>query len=218
MLDNSIQNAIFSAYTAANKSINITGKDNYVLAVTKDNGFRVGDKLLKVDGIDADSVDTLRDTLNKKKVGDKFKVLVNRNNKDVEIEVIVPEDKLVGVMIITNYKYDVPDEISSTFRNGEGGSSGGLVLSLAIYSKITDTDLLHGRNIAGTGTIDVLGNVGEIDGIKYKIQGAVKNKMEVVLVSSYNYDEAIKVVKDNNYKIDIVKVDSLKEAIEYLTQ
>ena len=100
-------------------------------------------------------------------------------------------------MIVTNYDYDLPEELDIKFKSGEGGSSGGLVLSLGIYSEITKTDLLKGRNVAGTGTIDIDGNVGEIDGIKYKKAGAVKNKMDIVLVSPDNYEEAIKVVDYN---------------------
>ena len=125
---------------------------------------------------------------------------------------------MIGLMVITNYIYDLDDEIGISFKNSEGGSSGGMILSLGIYSKITGIDLLKGRHVAGTGTISMDGLVGEIDGIKYKIAGAVKNKMDVVLVSSYNYDEALKVVKDNNYKIEIVKVENLKDAIDYLAK
>ena len=121
-------------------------------------------------------------------------------------------------MLVTNYEYDVPDDLDIAFKSGEGGSSGGLILSLGIYSKITGLDLLKGRNIAGTGTIDIEGNVGEIDGIKYKIAGAVRKKMDVILVSPYNYEEAKKVVKENNYNIKIVKVNTFKEAVEYLTK
>ena len=90
-------------------------------------------------------------------------------------------------------------------------------MSLSIYSAISGKDILKGRNIAGTGTIDMNGNVGEIGGIKYKIMGAVKNKMDVVLVPSANYKEAIKVKEAKNYKIKIVKVDTFMDAIDYLT-
>ena len=121
-------------------------------------------------------------------------------------------------MLITNYIYETPDDLNINFRSGEGGSSGGLVLALGIYSEITDTDILKGRNIAGTGTIDIDGTIGEIDGIKYKIAGAVRNKMDVVLVSPYNYEEAKQVVKENNYNIEIVCVKTFEEAINYLTK
>ncbi len=218
MLDNSIQNALFAAYTAAGKEIGITGSNNYVLAVTKDNGFVIGDKVLKIDNIDVKDITSIKEVLNNKKVGEEVNVLVNRNNKNININVPVPEDRVLGIMIITNYEYNVPDDISATFKSSEGGSSGGMILSLAIYSKISGVDILKGRNIAGTGTIDMYGNVGQIDGIKYKIAGAVKNNIDLVLVSPDNYEEAIEVVKKNKYKIDIVKVSTLNEAIEYLTK
>ena len=38
------------------------------------------------------------------------------------------------------------------------------------------------------------GNVGAIDGIKYKLKGAVKKNMDVVLVPEANYEEALKVI------------------------
>ena len=120
--------------------------------------------------------------------------------------------------MVTNYDYSLEDELDINFKSGEGGSSGGLILSLGIYSKISGVDILKGRKIAGTGTIDIDGNVGEIDGIKYKIAGAAKKKMDIVLVSPYNYDEAKKVIKEHNYKIKLVKVSTFKEAVEYLTK
>lgn len=218
MLDNSYQNAIFAAYKAAGQEINIKGQENIVLATTKDNSLKIGDRIIAVDGRDIKNVDTIKEILSLKNVNDNIDILVNRNGKEHHVNLIVPEDKMIGIMVITNYIYDLDDEIGISFKNSEGGSSGGMILSLGIYSKITGIDLLRGRNVAGTGTISMDGLVGEIDGIKYKIAGAVKNKMDVVLVSSYNYDEALKVVKDNNYKIEIVKVENLKDAIDYLAK
>ena len=90
------------------------------------------------------------------------------------------------------------------------------MLTLTIYNAISEEDIIKGRNIAGTGTIASDGSVGEIDGIKYKIMGAVKNNMDLVFVPSANYDEAIKVKENNNYDIDIIKVDTFKEAVQYL--
>ena len=42
--------------------------------------------------------------------------------------------------------------------------------------------------------------------------------MDILLVSPYNYEEAEKVIKDNNYNIELVKVSTFKEAVEYLTK
>lgn len=218
MLDNSVQNATFVAYTNTDKQITITGMKNIVIATTKDNGIKIGDIIISADNHKISSINDLKELVDNKNVGDTISLLVERNNKERSIEITLEEDKILGIATITNYEYELPDELNINFKSGEGGSSGGLILSLGIYSEITGIDILQGRNIAGTGTIDINGNVGEIDGIKYKIAGAVKNKMDVVLVSPYNYEEAKKVVKDNNYDIELVEISTFEEAINYLTK
>ena len=117
---------------------------------------------------------------------------------------------------MTDFELDTSDEVKLKFKKSESGSSGGLMMALSIYSAISESDILKGRNIAGTGTIDINGNVGEISGVKYKIMGAAKNDIDIVFVPSANYKEAIKTKKDNNYKLDIVSVDTFLDAINYL--
>lgn len=218
MLENSIQNATLVAYKEANKKIEIKETKNIVIATTKDNGIEIGDEIIEVDNTPVIDITTIKKYLETKKENDIVKIKIKRNGKTKEIPITLDKTKVIGIAMITNYEYETEDELNINFKSGEGGSSGGLVLALGIYSEITGIDLLKGRNVAGTGTIDVLGNVGEIDGVKYKIAGAVKNKMDVILVSPYNYEEAKKVIKENNYKIELVKVSTFKEAIEYLTK
>ena len=218
MLENSIQNATFVAYNYANKKIEIKDTKNIVIATTKENGIEIGDIINSIDEIPIENSSTIKNYIDNLSKGDTVTLNIIRDGKEKQINITLDEDKVIGVMIITNYVYETEDEIDIDFKNGEGGSSGGLILSLGIYSEITGIDLLKGRNIAGTGTIDIDGNVGEIDGIKYKIAGAVKNNMDVILVSPYNYEEAKKVIDDNNYKIELVCVKTFEEAIEYLTK
>lgn len=218
MLDNSIQNATFVAYKHAGIEINIKDKKNIVIATTKDNGIKIGDILVSADDQIIDNISDLKELVISKNVGDTIKLVVKRDNKNKEISIPVEEDKLIGIATITNYEYEFPNDLNINFKSSEGGSSGGLILSLGIYSEITGIDILKGRNIAGTGTIDIEGNVGEIDGVKYKIAGAVKDKMDIILVSPYNYEEAKKVVEENNYDIELIEVSTFKEAIDYLTK
>ena len=162
----------------------------------------------------------IKQTIEEKNVGDAINLKIKRNNKEQEVVAKIEKEenkKALGVMIVTNYNLKPEKEVKLKFKQSESGSSGGLMMSLSIYSAISGKDILKGRNIAGTGTIDMNGNVGEIGGIKYKIMGAVKNKMDVVLVPSANYKEAIKVKEAKNYKIKIVKVDTFMDAIDYLT-
>lgn len=218
MLDNSINNATYVAYNYAGKNLTIKEIENIVIATTKDNGLKIGDIILSIDDYEVENNKTIKEYLSSLNPGDKVNLKIKRNDKEETISITIDEDKVIGIMLITNYIYETPDDLNINFRSGEGGSSGGLVLALGIYSEITDTDILKGRNIAGTGTIDIDGTIGEIDGIKYKIAGAVRNKMDVVLVSPYNYEEAKQVVKENNYNIEIVCVKTFEEAINYLTK
>lgn len=218
MLDNSIENAMYVAYKYAGKNIKIKDRENIVIATIKDNNIHIGDIIIEVDNIQVETVDTIKDYLKKLNAGDIVNVKIKRNKQEKDIKVVLDDDKLLGIMVMTNYSYETDEDLNIAFKNGEGGSSGGLILALGIYSEITGTDILKGRNIAGTGTIDIDGNIGEIDGIKYKIAGAVKDKMDIVLVSPDNYEEAKKVIKENNYKIKLVKVSTFEEAVKYLTK
>ncbi len=61
------------------------------------------------------------------------------------------------------------------FKVGEtGGPSGGLVFSIGLVELLTEMDLMQGRHIAGTGTIDNRGVIGPIGGINEKILSAKK--------------------------------------------
>ena len=220
LLENSINNATYVAYKSANKKIEITKTKYVVVAVTKENGLKRGDEILEVEGKKVSSLEMIKQTIEEKNVGDAINLKIKRNNKEQEVVAKIEKEenkKALGVMIVTNYNLKPEKEVKLKFKQSESGSSGGLMMSLSIYSAISGKDILKGRNIAGTGTIDMNGNVGEIGGIKYKIMGAVKNKMDVVLVPSANYKEAIKVKEAKNYKIKIVKVDTFMDAIDYLT-
>jgi PDZ domain-containing secreted protein len=46
--------------------------------------------------------------------------------------------------------------------------------------------------------------------------GAVNSHADIFLVPEENYEEAIKVKKEKGYKIDVVSVKTLKDAIDYL--
>ena len=90
------------------------------------------------------------------------------------------------------------------------------MISLAIYNRLVDEDLTKGRKIAGTGTIDKNGNVGEIGGVKYKVMGANSGKADVFFVPEANYKEAMKFKQEKGYNLNIVMVKTLDDAIDYL--
>ena len=216
MLENSIDNATILAYRYANKTVNITGYNNVILANYNDNDLKIGDNIISIDNVKVSNLIDIKNELDKKEANQTITISVMRDNKEHSFKIKLDDEKKLGIIVQTDYEYELDPEINIKFKTSESGSSGGLMLALSIYNAITSEDITHGFKVAGTGTIDIEGNVGEIGGIKYKIMGAVRNKMDLVFVPTANYDEAIKVKKEHNYDIDIIKVNTFEEALNYL--
>lgn len=219
MLNNSIDNAKYVAYKAAGKDITISKKMHQVIATTTKTNLKIGDEILEVNNQKIEDSEEIREIIANSKVDDILNIKVLRNKKEQIIEEVVKEidnTKVLGVMIVTDYEYETNPDIELKFRRDESGSSGGLMMALSIYSAISGEDILKGRNIAGTGTIDMNGTVGEIAGVKYKIMGAAKNNIDIVLVPQNNYEEALQTKKDNNYDLEIISINNFQEAIDYL--
>jgi len=219
MRDNSLDIATLVAYRKASKVVKIKEKKNIVIATTLDNELKVGDEILKVDDINCNDISDIKKLIMTKDEGDVVTFSIIRNNKEMEVKskvLLEGNTKVIGVVIVTNYEYELDPVINIKFKRSESGSSGGLMLTLTIYNAISDEDIIKGRNIAGTGTIDSEGNVGEIDGVKYKIMGAARNNMDIVFVPSNNYEEAIDTKEKYDYDMKIIKVDTFDEAVEYL--
>ena len=221
MRDNSLDIALMLAYNKAGKYIHIKSKKNIVIASTSNNNLRVGDIILEVDNTLIDDVNDIRKIINDKEENDyvTFKVVRDNDVKEVKSKICIENNtKVVGVVIITDYDYDIKPKLNLKFRDRESGPSGGLMLTLTIYNALVEEDIIKGRNIAGTGTISYDGTVGEIDGVKYKIMGAASDNIDVVFVPSSNYKEAINTKKKYKYNMEIVKVDTFDDVLNYLNK
>ena len=161
----------------------------------------------------------MKEYINTLNENDKVNVLVKRGKKEVNCYAYVYkiEDTLkIGVAFLNTYEYKTNPKISVKTKSSESGSSGGLMLSLAIYNSITEEDITHGLKVVGTGTIEIDGKVGAIDGVKYKMLGAKKNKADIFLCPKENYDEAIKVKKKYNINMDVESINTFNDALNYL--
>ena len=221
-LENANQTAIMLAYQKAGKEVSISDKHFYIIYVEEkeEDGLRVGDELVKVNGKDIENVEDYTNEVQNHEVGDKIKVTVIRDNKEHDVTATVKEGtdyKVTGVSVSTIYEYKTNPKVELKFKDSEGGPSGGLMLTLAIYDKLTDGDLTNGLKIVGTGTISSDGTVGEIGGVKYKLNGAVKAKADLFLVpKGDNYKEALKEKEKNDYDIEIKAIGTFDEAVSYL--
>lgn len=222
-MNSSIDNATILAYQKAGKDINITKNINNVIYIDKlaKTDLKIYDQITSVDGNIINTIDDLKEYINTKKEHDiiNFDVLNNDKKATRKAEVIKIGDELkVGIAFLTTYEYDTDPSIKVKTKSSESGSSGGLMLSLAIYNKLIDKDITKGKKVVGTGTIDIYGNVGKIDGVKYKILGAVKNKADLFICPEENYEEAIKVKKEHKLDLKIISVKTFDDVIKYLEE
>ena len=220
-MTSSIDNATILAFREAGKELNITREVNNIVYIADEaeTDLEMYDELLSVDEKNLATIDELRAYVNTLNEGDTVSILVNRDGKEKECSAKIynTSDGLkVGISFLTTYEYETTPEIEVTTKNSESGSSGGLMLSLAIYNAIADEDITKGRTIVGTGTIDINGNVGEIDGVKYKLLGANKNNAEIFLCPMENYEEALEVKEEYDLDVEIHGVATFSEALEYL--
>ena len=221
MMDSSINNAKIVAFSKAGKDYEIISVKNYVSYVVPDakTDLQVGDEIVSIGDILIEEVEDIRDVISKYNVGDTIYFKVLNDGKEYErYATIYEEDGKVYVGISLEVLSDVKTsvEVIDKLDGNESGPSGGLMMSLYIYDSLIEEDLTHNLKIAGTGTIDSKGNVGEISGVEYKIKGAVKKKADIFFIPEANYDEAKKVVDENNYDIALIKVKIFDDAINYL--
>lgn len=219
--ESSIDNAIISAYTLAGQEIDITNYHNNVIYITDEATTTLNDfdEIISINDIKLKSLSEIQQLINSYNENDIVKIKALRNKKEIDAtaKIYDVDGKLkIGIGITTTYDLKTNPDINVKMKKSESGPSGGLMTALGIYNAITKEDITKGKNIAGTGTITETGTVGEIGGIKYKILGAVKKKVDIFLCPEENYKEAMKTLNKTKSNMKIIKVKSLQEAINKL--
>lgn len=222
MLKSANNLAIKQAFTKASKEVEIVENKLFITYIDKlaNTDLKIGDQIIKADNTKIKNKEQLLEFIKNKGENKTINFeVINNNKKYNRVATTFKKDNeiYVGIMIVDIETLKTNPKIEFKFKDSESGSSGGLMMSLAVYNHLVDKDITKGRKIVGTGTIDELGNVGSIGGVKYKLMGAVKEKADIFLVPyGENYDEVKKLKKEKNYKIKIVPVKTFSEAVEYL--
>ena len=222
LLEESISNAIYVAYTKAKKSIDIISNKLLVTYISSDakTDLSVGDEIIAINGKKVKSTNDIKNIVTSLDYGNKLDIeVINNNKKYNKYAYIVDLDgnKKINILISNINKYKTDPSININIDKNESGSSGGLITALYIYNSLVKEDITKGLTIVGTGTIDELGNIGSIGGVEYKLKSAEKSHAELFLVpNGENYDEAVKLKNQRNYKIRIVGVSTFDEVINFL--
>jgi PDZ domain-containing protein len=94
-----------------------------------------------------------------------------------------------------------------------GGPSAGLMLALTVLDLADPADLARGRTIAGTGTIDLGGNVGRVGGVRQKVEAARKAGATIFLAPRAEAAEARAEAGDD---MDVIAVRTIDDAVTAL--
>ena len=93
-----------------------------------------------------------------------------------------------------------------------GGPSAGLAFSLALIAKLSNPELIAGRSIAVTGTINEVGRVGSIGGIDQKLIAAKSAGATIAVIPMANCRDIT--VSTNG--LQVIPVNNLSEAFHGL--
>jgi PDZ domain-containing protein len=118
---------------------------------------------------------------------------------------------VIGVNLVESFVF--PFKVSISIGN-IGGPSAGMMFALAIIDKLTQANLTGGKFIAGTGEIEVNGNVDPIGGIQQKMAAARAAGATVFLTPRSNCNDTAGAVPAG---LKLVKVSTLRGAIAALT-
>lgn len=222
-LDIANSSATYWAYTLAKKPIKEISKNLYVIATYPkeyETNLKILDEILSIDNNHFDTVEEYTNYIQTKKAEDEVEVKIKRKNKEKIIKTKIYEyegKNIMGLLLQYKVNYETSPKINIKFKSSESGPSGGLITTLEMYNQLTKKDLTGGKTIAGTGTIEPDGTIGEIGGIEHKVLGAAHAKADIFLSpGGDNYKDVTKYTKEKKLKIKIIKVDTIEDAINKL--
>ncbi|NQX06370.1 PDZ domain-containing protein [Rathayibacter sp. VKM Ac-2856] len=178
-----------------------------------DGVLEPGDEILAVAGEPVADVPALRDAVQASGTQQPITLTVERDGADQDVQVTPVEvDGAAVIGIVAGAVFDFPFEVDIRLDD-VGGPSAGMMFALGIIDKLTEGALNGGESVAGTGTIDVAGEVGAIGGIRQKMFGAVDAGAQYFLAPADNCNEVVGHVPDG---LSVFSVATLDDALAAL--
>lgn len=177
-----------------------------------DGPLSPGDVILEVDGRPLTDLDELREAVAGSGGSGELALAMEKRGVRRTVRLrprVLPgsEDPVIGVVVVENLPFDV------TIRSGDvGGPSAGLMWALALVDLLGPGDLVDGRTVAGTGEIDITGQVYAVGGVGHKVVAAARAGADLFLVPVDNMTEARAAGAD----IRLVAVGTVDDALRAL--
>ena len=178
-----------------------------------EGAIEAGDEVVSVNGEEVADITALRDALTRNGVDDAASIGIFRDGASETVQVTPVESGdavVVGINVTSDYDFpfDVTIELDSV-----GGPSAGMMFALGIIDTLTSGFIQGGADVAGTGTINQAGEVGQIGGIRQKLIGADQSGADWFLAPADNCDEVTGHVPDG---MTVFSVDTLDDALAAL--
>jgi PDZ domain-containing protein len=182
-----------------------------------------GDTLLRLDGVELETVDDLVAQLAGKQPGDTVQLDIDRyqgGRQTVEVELSTspadPGKTIVGFVPFDTATVDLPFEITIDSQR-VGGPSAGLAFTLTLIDELSPGDLTGGRDVAVTGEIQLEGTVGAIGGLPQKASAVRQAGIDHFLVPATQSDADLARAREvAGGDVEIIPVANLDEALAAL--
>jgi Lon-like protease len=178
-----------------------------------------GDGVTAVDGEPLGSAEELQAITRTSEIGDELTLTVAHagTTRDVTItlaDVTGDGQARLGIAIETAVdELVLPFEVRLREGTRIGGPSAGMMVAVTVYDLLSDEDLLRGRSVMGTGTVDAAGRVGPVGGVPQKMRAAADAGADLVLVPALQLDVAREAAPEG---LTVVGVRTLDEALQAL--
>ncbi|GGK15520.1 hypothetical protein GCM10010965_05580 [Caldalkalibacillus thermarum] len=236
-MESSKDSAIIAAYQLAGKEVKVVNNGIIVTHILSGMPARevlqIGDMITHVDGMEVSTSEELVRYIQGKAVGEVVEITFKRGDEEktatFTLQPLPPveeggeERAGIGIGAVTDRQIvvDPPVKIET---NRIGGPSAGLMFALEIFNQLTEEDITKGYRIAGTGAIDAEGRVGRIGGVHQKVVAADRAGAEIFFAPNEggapdsNYRRAVQAAQDIGTQMQIVPVDTIQDAIDFLRQ
>lgn len=223
LMMNSQQIAIAVALDRLGYEVDVVGTGALVAEVLEGSGgfgiVEEGDIVVAFEGSEIQFVQELINEVRAREVGDEITLTISRTDELRDVQVVLGESEtdeglpIIGISVAdAGSAFDFPVEVDID-AGAVGGSSAGMMLTLAVYNRLSEADITKGHRIAGTGTMSTDGSVGRIGGMKQKTYAAIGVGAEYLLVPEGDYDVALETADG---RIEVVAIATIDEALAFL--
>lgn len=184
-----------------------------------DGQLEVGDIIRSFRGTPVGTAEELVEVSRGIRDGERALLEVTRDGRTVEVAVVagdVPglDRPGMGITLQTlEEDIDLPVDVDLVDQRGIGGPSAGLMVALTVHDLVAEEDLLGGRVVVGTGTVEGDGSVGHIGAIPEKTISAIAAGADLMLVPAAQA-AAARGAADG--RVEVVGVATVQDAIEAL--